>query len=388
MRRSVIRCRVFVLMLPLFAAARAEVDSGIADTETLPAAFARTLAEAGIPGGAYAVVRDGRIVESGAHGLRRLGGDEPVTVDTVFRIASLSKTFAAQIGAMLVGEGKLGWDWPVADFVPTFRLKRADQTARLQLQHLLGQATGVVPNAYDNLLEADVPLARILPQFASLEPVCPIGRCYTYQNILFSLAQPVYERAAGTTYDELVGERLFRPLGMANASLGMRAYLDAGDRAWPHVRKDRVWRTVEVAPGYYQVAPAAGVNASVTDMARWLMAQMGSHPDVVTAAQVAELTRRRLVTPRELQRRGWKDLLTDAHYGLGWRIYTLGEEEIVMHSGWVRGFVADMSYSPRHRTGLVVLLNGESRFINDITTLFWRRVLARPEPVTTSHATP
>ncbi len=365
-----------MLMLPVFGLARA--DGGTPDMETLPAAFARVLNEAGIPGGAYAVVRDGRIVESGVHGVRRLGDDEPVTADTVFRIASLSKTFAAQIGAMLVAEGKLGWDWPITDFVPTFRLKRADQTARLQLQHLLGQATGVVPNAYDNLLEADVPLARILPQFASLEPVCPIGRCYTYQNILFSLSQPAFERAAGTTYDELVGERLFRPLGMVDASLGLQAYLDAGNRAWPHVRKDEVWRAVDVTPGYYQVAPAAGVNASVTDMARWLMAQMGSHPDVVSAEHVADLTRRRVATPRELQRRGWKGLLTDAHYGLGWRLYTLGEDEIVMHSGWVRGFVADMSYSPRHRTGLVVLLNGESRFINDVTTLFWRRVLSRP----------
>jgi len=366
------------LLLLLILAPLAQADNAATQTEPLPALFARTLGEAGIPGGAWAELRDGRIVRTGVHGVRRLGDDEPITADTVFRIASLSKTFAAQIGAMLVGEGKLGWDWPVSDLVPAFRLRRAGDTARLQLQHLLGQATGVVPNAYDNLLEDDVPLTRILPQFARLDPECPVGSCYTYQNILFSLVQPAYEQASGQSYETLVAQRLFQPLDMVNASLGRQAFLDAHNRAWPHVRRSGGWQVGEVASGYYQVAPAAGINASVTDMARWLLAQMGSHPQVVSAGHVAELTRPRLATPRELRRRGWKDLLTDAHYGLGWRIYTLGDEELVMHSGWVRGFVAEMAYSPRRRHGLVVLLNGESQHINDFTTAFWRRTLAVP----------
>lgn len=375
--------RVFksaVLALVGFASAPSMADVAAAhDTLPLSRVFAGILTEAGVPGGAYAVVRDGRIVDTAVHGVRRLGDDDPVTADTVFRIASLSKTFAAQIGAMLVQEGRLGWDWPVSDFAPAFRLKRAEQTARLQLQHLLGQATGVVPNAYDNLLEADVPLARILPQFASLEPICPTGRCYTYQNILFSLVQPAYEQVTGDTYATLVETRLFRPLGMTGASLGREAYLSASDRAWPHVRKQGIWQTADVSEGYYQVLPAAGINASINDMARWLLAQTGSHPDVISEDHRAALTQPRVATPRELRRHGWKGLLTEAHYGLGWRIYKVGTEELVMHSGWVRGFVADIAYSPTRRTGLVVLINGESRRINDFTTTFWRRTLGLPE---------
>ncbi len=365
---------LLILQLAASGGAAAAGEAALRD------AFAATLQEAGVPGGAYAVVGDGRISETVTYGVRRLGEPAVISPDTVFRIASLSKTFAAQLGAMLVSEGKLHWTLPVSDFAPDFRLKRGGQTAALQLQHLLGQSTGVVPNAYDNLLEANVPLARILPQFAVLEPVCPTGRCYTYQNILFSLVQPAYEKATGLSYEALIDDRLLKPLGMTRSSLGRDAYLAEDDRAWPHIRKGGVWRATEVAPGYYQVPPAAGINASVTDMARWLMAQMGSHPEVVTAEQVAELVRPRVATPRELRRRGWNGLLSDAHYGLGWRIYEVGGEVIVMHSGWVSGFVADISYSPRHRTGLVVLLNGESRHINDFTSQFWRRTLAVPAP--------
>lgn len=344
-------------------------------TEPFHVAFERVLADAGVPGGAYAIVQDGRIVASGGYGVRRLGGDAPVGADTVFRIASVSKTFAAQLGAMLVADGTLKWDDPVTAFAPAFRLRRPGQAERLRVQDLLGQSTGLVPNAYDNLLEADVPLERILPQFATLEPICPIGGCYTYQNILFSLVEPAYRHATGQTYDELLRERLFGPLGLTRTSVGLDAWNTAVDRAEPHVRKAGVWQPVPVAPGYYRVAPAAGVNASAHDMARWLLAQMGSSPDVVEPGHVEALTRKRMATPRELRKRGWKDLLTEAHYGLGWRIYTLGEEDIVTHSGWVQGFVADIGYSPRHRSGLVVLLNGESSVINELSTLFWSRTL-------------
>lgn len=337
--------------------------------------FAQVLSDNAIPGGAYVIVRDGHIAESGGFGVRRLGDPAPVSADTVFRIASLSKTFAAQIGAQLEAEGKLRWDAPVTRYVPTFSLKKPEQTARLQLAHLLGQSSGIVPNAYDNLLDENVPLPRILPQFAKLEPICRPGTCYTYQNIAFSLVEPAYVQASGSDYPTLLHERLFEPLRMTRTSVGLDAWQATRDRAEPHVRRDGIWQAVDVAPGYYQVAPAAGINASANDMARWLMAQMGSHPEVVTPAQVATLTQKRIATPRDLRRYRWKDLLTDAHYGLGWRIYSLGDQDIVMHSGWVRGFVADIAWSPDKRSGLVVLLNGETRTISDLTTAFWSREL-------------
>ena len=343
--------------------------SAFADT------FVRVLDDNGVPGGAWAIVRDGQIVDAGGHGVRRLGAPDAVSADTVFRIASLSKTFAAQIAAMLVAEGHMRWDDRLRDAVPTFRLKRPGQAERITIRDLLGQSTGLVPNAYDNLLEADEPLARILPQFARLEPMCPTGTCYSYQNILFAMVEPAFNKATGRTYESLLRERLFEPLGLGNASVGLTAWRAAPDRAWPHVRRDGVWQPTEVAPGYYQVAPAAGINASARDLARWLQAQMGAWPAVVKPAHVDELTRKRVSTPRELRRRAWRDLLDEAHYGLGWRIYRLAGEDIVTHSGWVRGFVADIGYSRQRRTGLVILLNGETSAMSEISTWFWRQTL-------------
>lgn len=350
--------------------------------------FNRILAEHNIPGGSYVVVDNGRIVQSAGHGVRASGNPEPVTVDTVFRVASVSKTFAAQLAALLVSEGRLRWDDPVTGYVPDFTLVRADQARQLRLEHLLGQSTGIVPNAYDNLLNASQSLDQIVPRFGELEPMCEPGRCYTYQNVLFSLIGPAIEQSTGRTYEDLLAERLFEPLGMRQASTGMQAFLASNNRARPHVRRGKLWFATEVNENYYRVSPAAGVNASALDLGQWLIAQMGHRPNVIPPALLDELTTKRVHTSRELRRRGWRDLLTEAHYGLGWRIYTAGGEELILHSGWVRGFVAEVAYSPDRRIGLGVMLNAESSALNEITTGFWKAVLNQPLMVTRDHSEP
>jgi beta-lactamase class C len=340
--------------------------------------FTRLLADDRVPGGAYAIVEGDRILTAAGHGVRSIAGRDPVTAETVFRIASVSKPFAAHLTAILVDEGVLSWSEPVRQSVPEFQLADSSHSNALQLQHLIGQSVGVVPNAYDNLLDASQPLDQILPQFARVQPLCRPGECYTYQNVIFSLVEPVIEAATGQRYDELLTERVFTPLAMDDSSVGLDAFRAAGNRAVAHVRASRhlPWVPVSSNANYYRVAPAAGVNSSARDLAHWLIAQMGHRPAVIDTEQLMQLTESRVRTTRELRRRGWRDLLTDAHYGLGWRVYQLGNETIYLHSGWVRGFVAEVAYSRQRQIGLVVLLNAETRALNEITTTFWRAVLA------------
>jgi len=158
---------------------------------------------------------------------------------------------------------------------------------------------------------------------------------------------------------------------MQTASVGLEPFLANSNRAQPHVKGSNRWLTVQVLPNYYRVAPAAGVNASITDMGKWLAAQLGAYPEVVKPEAAVELVAPRVRTPRELQRREWNKLLTDAHYGLGWRVYQLGERQIAYHSGWVSGYRADVAYSPADGIGITVLLNAESSSINRLTTQFW-----------------
>lgn len=375
------------LLIAAFLTSASHAKTPTHHDASFDAQFRQVIDEAGIPGGAYAIVRGDRIVATAGHGVREAGRDEPVTGTTVFRVASVSKTFAAQLTALLVRDGTLHWDDTLSEALPQFQFKRVGQAQRVQIQHLLGQSTGIVPNAFDNLLDANVPLDIILPRFHDLEPICAPGQCYTYQNILFSLIDPVIQHATNRSYSDLINERLFKPLRMQNASIGMAAFLAERNRAQPHVKRNGRWLSTEVQPGYYQVLPAAGVNASATDLGTWLIAQLGHHPDVVPPQLVEDLTRARMRTPRDLQRSNWRGLLSDAHYGLGWRIYRIGNEEIYLHSGWVKGYVAEIAYSRSRRTGLVVLLNAESgAALTQIATAFWGREIngnrqaAKPTP--------
>lgn len=337
------------------------------------------LAEHRVPGAAWAIIRDGELAHVGTHGVRDLANPQPITPDTVFRVASVSKTFAAQLTALMVREGRLDWNDPVHRFLPELAFADPALSEQLEIWHLLSHTSGIVPNAYDNLLNANQPVDRILPQFASLSPMCQPGTCYTYQNVLFALVGPAIEQVSGQYYDDLLAYRLFQPLGMNNASSGLQGYLAADNRARPHVRRSQtVWVPTEVTQNYYHVSPAAGVNASVLDLSTWIKAQLGQRPDVIPPGLVDEVTVKRVRTLRDLRRRGWRDMLDNAHYGLGWRIYTVGGEDIVMHSGWVRGFVADIAFSRDRRSGLVVLLNAESSALSEITTAFWAEELSRP----------
>jgi beta-lactamase class C len=332
--------------------------------------FSRQVKAANVTGSAFAVASADGIVWIGTEGFTDTSHKQPINEDTTFRVASVSKTFAASLAGVLVDQGAFRWDDPVVDYVPTFRLK--GDAGKVQVQHLLGQSSGLVPHAYDNLIEDGVSLDRIQNRFSELSYICQPGHCYSYQNSVFSLIQPVIESSTQQSYENLMRERIFEPLDMQNASVGYEPFISNPNHARPHVKSRGRWKTVRVKPNYYRVAPAAGINASVTDMGKWLTAQMGGHPAVINPDLVKELTEPRVRTVRDTRRKHWRDLLTDAHYGLGWRVYRLGEHEIIYHSGWVSGYRADVAWSEEHGIGIAVLMNVEGSSISEITTTFWK----------------
>jgi beta-lactamase class C len=263
--------------------------------------------------------------------------------------------------------------------VPDFSIN--GDSSQLRVQHLLGQSTGLMPHAYDNLIEDGVPLARIQEKFRELEYVCQPGACYSYQNSVFSLIQPIIEGATAEPYARLMEARIFRPLDMKTASVGYEPFVGNPNHALPHVKSRGHWKTVRVKPNYYHVAPAAGVNASARDMGKWLVAQMGGNPGIFDPAVIETLTEPRVETRRDTRRKHWREMLSAAHYGLGWRIYRTGDHQIVYHSGWVSGYRADIAWSEDYAIGLAILMNVEGGEISELTTTFWRMAFEQLKPI-------
>lgn len=317
---------------------------------------------------AVAVVRSGETAFIRTYGVTEIGSAAPVTPDTVFRIASLSKGFAATLAAIAVQEGKLDLNAPVGQFAPEYRLPAGgEKTATLE--HLLSHRTGLTPNSYDNLLEAGVPIAQILPKYATAPTLCKVGACYSYQNISFDLAGRAVSSAYGEPYEAVAARRLFDALGMKSASFGETSLVKTGDWARPHVRDrapkgfegPRPWRSTTVRPPYYRVPAAGGANASISDMAAWLNAQMGHAPGVVPHEALALAHAPRIVTPAETVRaRHVANRFARSHYGLGWRIYDYAGRRVIAHAGSVDGYAAQIAWLPDEDVGIVLLSNARS----------------------------
>ena len=367
---------VLVSFFQLSTASALVVEEIVAEFEK---DFRVKLKENKVPGGAYAIIRGGEVIAMKGIGVRALGSNQPVDENTVFRLASVSKTFAAGLTAQLVEQNKFSWDDKIVDYVPEFRFKSSKYSSNLTVNHIMSQSSSLVHNAYDNLVEANYPMPKIIDKFKEIDPMCRLGECYGYQNVLYSLIQPVIEQSTSSTYTDLMYSHIFDPLDMGRSSLGYEAFLETPNHAEPHVLTRKGWVKTKVKPSYYKILPAAGVNASVADMSKWMLAQMGAYPDTYSPAVIDTVTTKRIRTRKEMRKRNWRSVLKNAHYGYGWRIYDVGGTELVYHGGSVAGFRTEVAYSKEKDLALVILLNAETRMGSDLNAEFWAEVF-KQEP--------
>lgn len=354
------------IQLTSFAASPGAEDFKIREFEkALDAAFAT----GDFVGLSVAVVKGGETRFLKTWGVVDAGGSAPVTPSTVFRIGSLSKGFASSLAGLAMNEGLLSPEDPVVKFAPQLKLAGGAEKS-LQLGHILSHQTGLPPNAYDNLLEANVPVADIYPRYRGVKLICPVGKCYSYQNIAYDITGLAVSSVYGETYAAALQEKIFGPLGMTTASADQAGLTASGDFALPHVRSSLKgsgeqfgpWRSVAVKPVYYRVPAAGGVNASILDMAAWLKAQMGHAPQVLPLATLDLIHTPRVMSPAENARiRSVSPRFHAAQYAFGWRLYNYEGAQVIAHAGTVEGYAAQIAFLPEHDVGVVLLSNSRSR---------------------------
>ena len=317
-----------------------------------------------VPGIAVGVVHNGKVVFLKGFGVREVGKPERVDVQTVFRIASLSKGFAATLAGILVQDGILNYKDFVVEHLRDLKLKPSDHFNKLTIAHLLSNSTGFPSHTYTHLLDQNVPYAKIIKELKAVSPQCNPGKCYGYQNVIFSLIANIITTASGQQYSDLMKDRLFKPLGMHQASLGCAELLATQNKAIPHKLINNTYHPVAANCRYYSVLPAAGVNASVSDMAQWLKAQMHGFPAVISKATLEKIHSPLIATPQELTRfdADWRlKRLKNAYYGMGWRVMDYSGHTLIYHGGTLEGIGASIGFLPKERMGIVVLTNSSDK---------------------------
>jgi CubicO group peptidase (beta-lactamase class C family) len=242
-----------------------QIDRAISELDGLAAAM---LKQSGVPGLAVAVVRDGRTVFAKGYGVRKVGSPEPVDADTVFQIASLSKSVTATVIARQVEAGAVNWDTPVTKHLPWFKLKDPFVTAQLTIGDLLSHRSGLPDHAGDNLEDVGYGRRQVLERLRFL-PLAPFRISYAYTNFGYTAGAEAVAVASGKDFATMCEEVLFAPLGMKSTSARFADFEKRENRAVGHVKVGSVYEHRYQREPDAQ-APAGGVSSSINDLARWL----------------------------------------------------------------------------------------------------------------------
>ena len=306
---------------------------------------------------AVGVVENGRITFLQGYGETERGSGDPVTPQTVFRWASTSKGVAATMVAKLAEQGKIDLNAPVARYAPDLKLPNGNEN-RATVGDLLSHRLGLYRNAYDNKLEEGDDPSFLRASLAQLNPTCPPGTCWSYQNVAFDASSEMVSRLTHMPYEQAVKRYLFNPIGMQNASVSLAGLESNASWAKPH---NAGRRPLPIVDTYYRVPGAAGVNSNIKDMALWMLAQMGEMPDVLDSKVLDTIHAPYVVTPTERGRlRKFLERLGTAWYGYGWRSYDYAGHHIIGHRGGIRGYRSLILFDPEKKSGVVALWNSDT----------------------------
>lgn len=309
-----------------------------------------------IPGLAVAIVKDGKVFYSQGFGEKKLGSGDKVNTQTLFGIASVSKNITAAALAILVDEGKITWDTKIVDVIPWFALHDPWVTQQVTVRDVLTHQVGV-GRILGNRLQFLSGHSRdeLIYQMRYLEFEQPFRSSFVYSNLMYSVAGQVIEYVTGKTWDEFLMERIFTPLDM-QSNTSILHLNDQSNAAWPH--QEIEGKVVPIARrNWDNASPAGGINASVDDMAKWLILQLGNVGEyegkrIVSERQMAEIHK-----PQVIRSSSGNPYGSQLSYGLGWNILDYQGKRVLTHGGATDGFNTAAYLMPELELGIIVVGN-------------------------------
>ncbi len=301
-----------------------------------------------IPGVAIAIVQDDALIYAKGFGLANVENNTPVDTHTQFAIGSTTKAFTSAAIAMLVDDGVMTWDDPATKWLPAFHPPiEAVEGEVLTIRDMLCHRSGFTRMS---MLWAGgaVPRAQMLEIANDAEPWAPFREQFLYNNIMYMAAGMAAGEADGSSWESLMRERIFAPLGMERANLTMAEAEATGQLALGYAWKNEAFEHVPMR-NIDLIGPAGSINADVLDMAQWLRLQLGK----------GEFEGTQLISEENLFET-WTPQITiggDLKYGLGWMLHDWDGHELVEHGGNIDGFAAQVAMLPEENIGFVLLTN-------------------------------
>jgi len=362
------------------AAMAGEAEKLAANLQNIRAFIDSTMEIWKVPGLALAIIKDDEVILCEGFGLRNIEDSLPVTANTIFAIGSSTKAFTTMAMAMLVSEGKLDWDEPVRTYLPTLKMFDDVASERMTPRDLVTHRSGL-PRHDIMWYGSTFTRQELFDRLRYLEPNEDFRTTFQYQNLMLMTAGYLIDQITGKTWEDVVLERIFEPLGMTNSNFSVEESQRAADFALGYKENEQEQINKMPFRNITTMGPAGSINSSITDMAKWVQLHLdaGKFGDsqLVSSALVAEMHTPQMVIsqPEEFTER------LHTSYGLGWFVEAYRGHNRVEHGGNIDGFSALVSLLPQDYLGFVVLTNKNETPLPSLVSLYATDLLLDLEPV-------
>jgi D-alanyl-D-alanine carboxypeptidase len=335
------------------------------------------------PGFSVGVVFDQELLWSKGYGFADLTNKVPATDQTLYRVASITKTFTATAVMQLVEQGRLSLDDPVSKHLPWFTPKDADPARPVLVWHLLTHTAGLqreAPGTDWDQLEGPDP--NVVKSTAAGTPLAvPTQTRLKYSNYGFTVAGELVAAVSEIPYPRYVQERILLPLGMKD-SLLLDGTASRPGLAVPYGRRlSLAARAVEPQMNKQGILSAGGLVSSVRDLARYASLQFNEADDfkgaVLNGRSLREMHRPRFLLP------DWS-----TGWGLGWRLLRGEKRALIEHSGSLPGFKSKVLINPASKVAVIALINAEDGAPGELATGMMKIVAGPIDKATTPPEAP
>lgn len=334
--------------------------------------FEKAIKSGVIVGAGVSIVKGDSILLSDGFGQRNFSEKLKPNGETVFRLGSLSKGFTGVLAAKLVEEGAFKFKDKLSDYLPQFHFGDSLNTSKVKISNILSHTSGTPYHSYTNLVEANVPMVKIAEQFREVTPISEPGKQYSYQNAMFALSQEVMLKATGKDINTLLMDRFFKPLGMSHISMDHESFSRKKNIAEPHAKRGKGWRVLPLKGNYYNAVAAGGIDASPTDMAKWMRFLLGHNPSVMSKKNLDKAFNPYIdLNENNKYYQRWEGHVKSS-YAFGWRIHTMRDktskkdETIWHHGGSVNSYRNEIALFPESDLGICVLMSNNSRLARTV----------------------
>lgn len=343
----------------------------------------KTLKDWNAPGIGVGIVVDDKLVFAKGYGYRDYEKKLPITSNTLFPIASNTKLFTAVASGFLVDEGKLTWDRPIRESIPSIQFYDSALNNTVTLRDMLAHRTGIT--RHDTIwYKSDFTTRELFERLKYLEPKEQPRQLFLYNNMMYAAAGYSIELQSGKTWADYVRDKILKPLNMNNTVYSISDMLKAPDHGVPFTERRDSTELYKLP--YYEetggLAAAGAIISNIEDMSHWLIALMNNGKydgrEVLPAKVLQATMEPAIAQPNTAgEVRGWWEVLNRT-YGMGRQTASYRGRLITFHGGDLPGFHSQVSFMPNERIGVIVFVIGDhaSGLYNPISYNVYERLLA------------